>query len=89
MREIGEGQFGKVLLMSTKVCSNCMHTCIASYYQEICDVTGPVLIAVKTLTSRKSKNIELFSKKLDLMKKFIHPNIVSLLGMCPHYMHDH
>ena len=54
--------------------------------QDICGVQGPVLVAVKTLTSRNPKDISRFSEEVQLMKRFIHPNIVSLLGMCPHYM---
>ena len=41
---------------------------------------GSVFVAVKTLTSRDPKDIQKFSEEMDLMKKFIHPNIVSLLG---------
>ena len=49
--------------------------------QDICGVQGSVLVAVKTLTSRDPKDMQRFSEEMDLMKKFIHPNIVSLLGM--------
>ena len=49
--------------------------------QDICGVQGSVLVAVKTLTSRDPKDIQRFSEEMGLMKKFIHPNIVSLLGM--------
>ena len=43
-------------------------------------------MAVKTLTSRNPKDISRFLEEVNLMKRFVHPNIVSLLGMCPHYM---
>ena len=84
MREIGEGQFGKVLLMKAKVIG--LHI-FNKYFllflslQDICGVQGSVLVAVKTLTSRDPKDIQRFSEEMGLMKKFIHPNIVSLLGM--------
>jgi len=31
--------------------------------------------------SKGQKDIQRFSEEMDLMKKFIHPNIVSMLGM--------
>ena len=49
--------------------------------QNICGIQGSVFVAVKTLTSRDPKDIERFSEEMSLMKKFIHPNIVSMLGM--------
>ena len=83
MREIGEGQFGKVLLMKAKVTTVFTRSDISTvlFLQDICGIQGPVLVAVKTLTSRDPKDIQRFSEEIDLMKKFIHPNIVSLLGM--------
>jgi serine/threonine protein kinase len=36
---------------------------------------------VKTLTSRDPSVITKFKEEADLMRKFVHPNIVSLLGM--------
>ena len=86
MREIGEGHFGKVLLMTAKVfmvknvcyVTNCI---LLVYSQDICGIQGSVLVAVKTLTSRDPKDIQRFSEEINLLKKFIHPNIVSLLGM--------
>ncbi|XP_064401515.1 uncharacterized protein LOC135347441 isoform X3 [Halichondria panicea] len=66
LRELGEGQFGKVLLMKA--------TDIAGY-------TGKIPVAVKTLTSRDPEVIKKFMEEADLMKKFSHPNIVSLLGI--------
>ena len=59
------------------------------FSQDICGVQGSVLVAVKTLTSRDPKDIERFSEEMDLMKKFIHPNIVSFLGMYRSSIHDH
>ena len=50
---------------------------------------GSVLVAVKTLTSRDPKDIQRFSDEMGLMMKFIHPNIVSLLGMYNSSIHDH
>ena len=38
-------------------------------------------MAVKTLTSRDPEVIKKFMEEADLMKKFSHPNIVSLLGI--------
>ena len=84
MREIGEGQFGKVLLMKAKVTANFDEYTVIYlfvYHKDICGVQGSVLVAVKTLTSRDPKDIQRFSEEMGLMKKFIHPNIVSLLGM--------
>ena len=37
-------------------------------------------MAVKTLSHEKMKEIDKFMQEVDLMKKFSHPNIVSLLG---------
>ena len=37
-------------------------------------------MAVKTLSHEKMKDIGKFMQEVDLMKKFSHPNIVSLLG---------
>ena len=50
---------------------------------------GSVYVAVKTLTSTDAKDIQRFSEEMDLMKKFIHPNIVSLLGMYNSSLHNH
>ena len=49
--------------------------------QNICGIQGSAYVAVKTLTSRDPKDIERFTEETRLMKKFIHPNIVSMLGM--------
>ena len=37
-------------------------------------------MAVKTLSHEKMKDINKFMQEVELMKKFSHPNIVSLLG---------
>ena len=37
-------------------------------------------MAVKTLSHEKMKDIGKFMQEVDLMKKFSHPNIVSLIG---------
>ena len=37
-------------------------------------------VAVKTLSSRDPELVAKFMEEADLMKKFSHPNIVSLLG---------
>ena len=50
--------------------------------QGIAGYAGRIPVAVKTLTSQDPKVIESFMKEAELMKKFSHPNIVGLLGMC-------
>ena len=40
-------------------------------------------MAVKTLTSRDPEVIKKFNEEANLMMKFSHPNIVSLLGIDP------
>jgi hypothetical protein len=67
LRELGEGQFGKVLLMKT---------------QGIAGYQGSIPVAVKTLSSQEPDIIEKFLEEAELMKKFSHPNIVSILGVC-------
>ena len=37
-------------------------------------------MAVKTLSHEKMKEIDKFMQEVNLMKKFSHPNIVSLIG---------
>ena len=37
-------------------------------------------MAVKTLSSRDPEQLGKFLEEADIMKKFLHPNIVSLLG---------
>ena len=49
--------------------------------QDIADYKGKVPVAVKTLTSSDPSVISKFKEEADLMWKFVHPNIVSLLGM--------
>ena len=39
-------------------------------------------MAVKTLSRSRMKDIDKFMQEVELMKKFSHPNIVSLLGEC-------
>ncbi|XP_065897502.1 leukocyte tyrosine kinase receptor-like isoform X2 [Dysidea avara] len=68
MRELGEGQFGKVLLMRAK--------------GGICGYNSDIPVAVKTLSSRKPEDLQKFEAEAELMKKFAHPKIVSLLGYC-------
>ena len=50
------------------VCAGCMW------------LQGSVPVAVKTLSHEKMKDIDKFMQEVDLMKKFSHPNIVSLIG---------
>ena len=38
------------------------------------------MVAVKTLNSRMQEDIQKFLEEAELMKKFSHPNIVSILG---------
>ena len=38
-------------------------------------------VAVKTLSSTDEHDIEKFLDEVELMKKFCHPNIISLLGV--------
>jgi hypothetical protein len=66
LREIGEGQFGKVLLMKAKN--------IAGY-------KGKIPVAVKTLSSIDEEDVKKFLEEIELMKKFASPRIVSLLGV--------
>ena len=42
-------------------------------------------VAVKTLSSTSKRDLQKFMEEIDLMKKFCHPNIVSLLGVNCHY----
>ena len=92
MRELGEGQFGKVLLMKAKVC---IHPKIytesstlidTSTIKDIAGYSGQIPVAVKTLTSRDPDVIKKFHEEAELMKTFSHPNIVSLLGKYTKYL---
>ena len=49
--------------------------------QDIAGYSGKIPVAVKTLTSRDPEVIRKFMEEAELMKKFSHPNIVSLLGI--------
>ena len=48
--------------------------------QNIAGYTGSIPVAVKTLASRDPAVIQKFMDETELMKRFTHPNIVSLLG---------
>ena len=50
------------------------------HIQSIAGYSGDLPVAVKTLSSRDPSVIQKFTDETDLMKKFTHPNIVSLLG---------
>ena len=51
-----------------------------SLVKDIAGYSGQIPVAVKTLTSRDPDVIKKFREEAELMKKFSHPNIVSLLG---------
>ena len=53
---------------------------IFHFCQDIAGYSGHIPVAVKTLTSRDPDVIKKFHEEANLMKKFSHPNIVSLLG---------
>ena len=56
---------------------------VSSVYmvQEIAGYRGSIPVAVKTLSSQEPEVIGRFLEEAELMKKFSHPNIVSILGM--------
>lgn len=121
MRDLGEGQFGKVLLMKAQVthvavalillvymCCLCvcmlhkskgpqplktaitqlcnLHIIVTVLFitqQGIAGYKGELPVAVKTLSSREPEMVARFMEEAELMKKFSHPNIVSLLGKTP------
>lgn len=61
------------------------YKCVINIYiivshQNIAGFSGKLPVAVKTLTSIDEEDIKKFLDEVDLMKKFCHPNIVSLLG---------
>ena len=56
----------------------CQSMCLL--VQDIAGFEGNIPVAVKTLTSRDPEIINKFREEAELMKKFSHPNIVSLLG---------
>ena len=90
MRELGEGQFGKVLLMKTEVIKSMQirgtDKINEIHLQGIAGYEQPLPVAVKTITSTDPEVVKNFRQEAELMKKFCHPNIVSLLGksMCHH-----
>lgn len=49
--------------------------------QGIAGYSGSIPVAVKTLNSRDPDKIHKFLEEAELMKKFSHPNIVSILGL--------
>lgn len=59
------------------------------YIQGIAGYRGSIPVAVKTLTSQDTTIIQKFLEEAELMKKFSHPNIVSILGntlQCNNYI---
>ena len=50
------------------------------FWQDIAGYSGMIPVAVKTLTSRDPDVVRKFHEEAELMKKFSHPKIVSLLG---------
>ena len=57
-----------------------MHIIILSLGKDIAGYSGQIPVAVKTLISRNPDVIKKFYEEAELMKKFSHPNVVSLLG---------
>lgn len=56
--------------------------------QGIAGFTDTIPVAVKTLSSTDPEVVTKFMEEAELMKKFSHPNIVSLLGKQPAITHD-
>ena len=52
-----------------------------SRLQNIAGYEGTLPVAVKTLSSTDEREVEKFMEEVELMKRFCHPNIVSLLGV--------
>ncbi len=48
--------------------------------QSIAGYTGEIPVAVKTLSGNNPELVKKFMEEADLMRRFSHPNIVSLLG---------
>ena len=48
--------------------------------QDICGFKGTLPVAVKVLNSREEAEVRVFTEEAELLKRFSHPNIVSLLG---------
>lgn len=94
MKELGEGQFGKVLLMKAHVNSYscaCGFSILICWFQSIGGFNGKIPVAVKTLSSTDPVIVQKFSEEANLMKKFVHPNVISLLGKsscCCYIMHS-
>ncbi len=52
--------------------------------QSIAGYNGEIPVAVKTLSGNHPQLVRKFMEEADLMRRFSHPNIVSLLGeKCP------
>ena len=65
------------------VCSNKNRLIVIIYAcssQGIAGFTDNIPVAVKTLSSTDPAVVNKFMEEAELMKKFSHPNIVSLLG---------
>ena len=68
IRELGEGEFGKVYLASA---------------DGIVPGEEKTQVALKTMKKDSSRETaEDFRKEMDIMMEFDHPNIVKLLGVC-------
>ena len=82
MKELGEGQFGKVLLMKSYVRLNkTIIICMRLFYsQGIAGFDGMLPVAVKTLSSTDPLIVMKFTDEANLMKQILHTNIISLLG---------
>ena len=65
--------------MAKLVCYK-VYSTLCQHVQGIAGFKGKIPVAVKTLTSRDPTVVSKFMEEADLMKKFSHPNIVSMLG---------